>query len=90
MKKLFCITLLAILVTACSLAQLRQHEPLVQLTVQAATARVLAEKPAWKVPVREITETLLTYSDGTAELSIAGLTEYASGQIPWDKITPEE
>ena len=83
---LLCFALLA----GCSLTKFNENKPLIQLTVQAATARVLHERPNWKDDVEKISAQAMAYVNGTDEVSVAGLADYVKAQIPWDDMLPEE
>jgi hypothetical protein len=79
-----------VLATGCSLAKFKQNEPLIQLSVQAATARVLHEKPEWVEDTLRITEEAMRFIDGQEMVDVGKLAEYVKAQVPWDKMIPEE
>lgn len=86
----FIVPILLLLLAGCSLAKFNENKPLIQLTVQAATARVLHERPAWKDNVEKISAQAMAYVNGTDEVSVDGLAEYVKAQIPWNEMLPEE
>lgn len=65
------------------------HQALLELATRAATARVLAEKPAWRPTVLDIAtrgQQLLTDSETT----LGALETFIAAEIPWNKLMPEE
>lgn len=61
-----------------------------QLAVEAATARVIHEHPAWKSETVRITDRAVSVIDGKVVTDLASLEAYVKGQIKWDKLLPEE
>ena len=68
-----------------------KNEALVsQLAVEAATARVLHDKPTWKNDAIRITGNALTFIDGNASVNLASVEAYVKGMVNWSRLVPEE
>lgn len=97
MPKVVClVAFVAVLVLAagCSFLTktLNDHEAGAQIVVQAATVRVLNERPAWTDRTIEITDGAVKALEGEGDAAVIldSLETYVLGEIRWEKLLPEE
>ncbi|MBE0598332.1 MAG: hypothetical protein IH614_13775, partial [Desulfuromonadales bacterium] len=77
--------------SGCSLLRAAEERPvLTELAVRAATGRVLEERPKWVEPTERITADAIRLLQGDDPVGLADLESYVLGQIPWQRLTPEE
>ena len=82
---------LAVLVTLIGCASpTPRDELLLELTVRAATSRVLHERPAWRPEVVRIAGGGLLLLAGDETAALGALESYVVEEIPWSQLTPEE
>ena len=66
------------------------HAFTVQLSVEAATDRVLHEHPTWTKQVISITESAIMVIDAKTVVDLQSVESYIKGRINWTKMMPEE
>jgi len=89
----FIITMVCIVsaFTGCAFNKLvNEHSFTMQLSVEAATARVLHEHPTWTKQVIAITESAIMVIDAKTVVDLQSVETYIKGRINWGKMMPEE
>jgi hypothetical protein len=76
--------------TACSSHYIQENPVVAEVIFKSATSRVLAEKPDWAGPMRDIAAVAIDVVDGDEFISLDELEVYARQQVPWDVLTIEE
>ncbi len=66
------------------------NEALVQLTTEAATARVIHDHPQWKEPIANISAAAISAIDTGAITDLNSVSAFAISKIDMSKLTPEE
>lgn len=80
---------LALLAAGCA-GKSVQNQLLLELTVRAATSRVLHERPAWRPEVVRIAAGASLLLSGDETTTLGGLEEYVVAEVPWGQMLPEE
>lgn len=86
--KRFIALLLVIMLSGC--ATIQERPLLLELTVRAATARLLHEHPSWREETLRITSTALLLVNQSDAAPLALIEQYVVSQIKWDGLQPEE
>ena len=89
MRTIIAVLFLFIL-SACSLAQFERNSDLIELTVRAATARVLAENPTWAAPAVAITHEAASLVSSGEIVRLDDLESLIVSRITWAALAPEE
>ena len=66
------------------------NELVTQLAVEAATARVLHERPDWTGTTITITNDAISLINKSTVIALSQVEDYVSSEISWKNLTPEE
>jgi hypothetical protein len=69
---------------------MNEHEFTMQLSVEAATARVLHEHPTWVKQTIAIMDGAVAVIDAKTVMDLQSAEAYIKGRINWGKMMPEE
>jgi hypothetical protein len=89
-----CIALIAVALASAGCAtfnRLVQNDALLmQLSTQAATARVLHEHPGWRDDVIDVTSASMAVIDAKVVVDLQSVETFVKGKIDWTAMRPEE